>query len=141
MTPKSIGACGCRSGPSANCRSLTSGGSYLAAGVGQGIAGYRADLIVIDDPVRSRADADSETVRDSTFAWFNADLRTRLRPGGRILLIMTRWNFDDLAGRPSSLASQLVELRLHIVSEVHFHDFRLPPWRSAPRPVLRRPLE
>jgi hypothetical protein len=45
--------------------SLTSGGSYLAAGVGQGIAGYRADLVVIDDPVRSRADADSETVRDS----------------------------------------------------------------------------
>jgi predicted phage terminase large subunit-like protein len=79
--------------------SLTSGGSYLAAGVGQGIAGYRADLIVIDDPVRSRADADSELVRESTHQWFAADLRTRLRPGGRILLIMTRWNFDDLAGR------------------------------------------
>ncbi len=78
---------------------LTSGGSYLAAGVGQAILGYRADLVVIDDPIRSREDAASETIRRSTWEWFSADLKTRLKPGGRVILIQTRWHEDDLAGR------------------------------------------
>jgi hypothetical protein len=54
---------------------------------------------VIDDPVRSRADADSQRVRDMNFEWYKADLLPRMRPGGRIVLIMTRWHEDDLAGR------------------------------------------
>jgi predicted phage terminase large subunit-like protein len=78
---------------------LTTGGSYLAAGVGQAILGYRADLVVIDDPIRSREDAASETIRRSTWEWFSADLKTRLKPGGRVILIQTRWHEDDLAGR------------------------------------------
>src|SRR5262249_3380279 len=45
----------------------TSGGEYYAAGVGVGIAGFRADLAVIDDPVRAREDADSQPVRDRTW--------------------------------------------------------------------------
>lgn len=64
--------------------SLTAGGEYFAAGVGVGIAGFRADLAVIDDPVRSRADADSQHVRDMNFEWYKADLLPRMRPGGRI---------------------------------------------------------
>jgi hypothetical protein len=76
---------------------LTTGGSYLAAGVGQAILGYRADLVVIDDPIRSREDAASETIRRSTWEWFSADLKTRLKPGGRVILIQTRWHEDDLA--------------------------------------------
>jgi predicted phage terminase large subunit-like protein len=75
------------------------GGEYYAAGVGGAITGRRADLVVIDDPVRSREDADSELVRDKTWDWYKADLYTRLKPGGRICVIQTRWHEDDLAGR------------------------------------------
>jgi predicted phage terminase large subunit-like protein len=75
------------------------GGEYFAAGVGGAIAGRRADLVVIDDPIRSREDADSETVRDKIWDWYKSDLYTRLKPGGRIVLIQTRWHEDDLAGR------------------------------------------
>jgi predicted phage terminase large subunit-like protein len=78
---------------------LTSGGSYVAAGVGQAILGYRADLCIIDDPLRSREDAASEVVRRSTWEWYSSDLKTRLKPGGRIVLISTRWHEDDIAGR------------------------------------------
>jgi predicted phage terminase large subunit-like protein len=78
---------------------LRSGGDFLAAGVGQAILGFRADIAIIDDPVRSREDAASEHIRRSTWEWFSADLKTRLKPGGRVILIMTRWHEDDIAGR------------------------------------------
>src|SRR5262249_41297447 len=61
--------------------------------------GFRADLAIIDDPVRSREDADSALVREKTWDWYKSDLSTRMKPGGRIVLIQTRWNEDDLAGR------------------------------------------
>jgi len=79
--------------------SVSQGGEYYAAGCGVGIAGFRADLAIIDDPVRSREDADSETIRDKLWEWFNSDLATRMKPGGRQVLIQTRWHEDDLAGR------------------------------------------
>ena len=76
-----------------------SGAEYLAAGVGQAILGYRGDLIVIDDPIRSKEDASSEVVRKSTWEWFSTDLKTRLKPGGRLVIISTRWHTEDLPGR------------------------------------------
>ncbi len=68
-------------------------------GVHGAIAGRRADLVIIDDPVKSQADADS--VSNRSFIWdrFRSDLTTRLRPGGKIVLIMTRWHQDDLGGQ------------------------------------------
>lgn len=77
----------------------TTGGRYRAAGIGGAIAGARADLVIIDDPTRSRADAESEVVRESQWAWFTGDLRTRLKPDAAIVVIMTRWHADDLGGR------------------------------------------
>ena len=79
--------------------SLRSGGEYLAAGVGSAILGFRADLLLLDDPIRSREEAFSQTVRESVWDWFHASARTRLRPGGAQILIMTRFHEDDLAGR------------------------------------------
>jgi predicted phage terminase large subunit-like protein len=79
--------------------SIQSGGEYFAAGVGGSITGRRADLVVIDDPVRSREDADSETVREKTDDWFRSDLYTRLKPGAAVIIIQTRWHEDDLSGR------------------------------------------
>jgi len=57
------------------------------------------NCIIVDDPVRSREDADSDRVREKTWEWWTNDLLTRLKPGGRIVVIMTRWHEDDLAGR------------------------------------------
>jgi len=78
---------------------LVNGGEYHAAGVGAAIVGFRAHGILIDDPIRSREDADSQHVRDKTWDWYKSELLTRLTPGGWVILIQTRWHEDDLAGR------------------------------------------
>jgi phage terminase large subunit-like protein len=75
------------------------GGEYFAAGVGGSVTGRRADLAIIDDPVKSREDADSETIREKQWAWWRDDMSTRLKPGAATVLIMTRWHEQDLAGR------------------------------------------
>lgn len=75
------------------------GGEYFAAGVGGSITGRRADLAVIDDPVKSREDADSERSRQKAWDWYVNDLLTRLKPGARQIVVMTRWHEDDLGGR------------------------------------------
>jgi predicted phage terminase large subunit-like protein len=77
----------------------TRGGEYFAAGVGGSITGRRADLAVIDDPVKSREDADSERSREKAWDWYTNDLLTRLKPGARQVVVMTRWHEDDLGGR------------------------------------------
>lgn len=74
-------------------------GEYYAAGVGGSITGRRADLAIIDDPVRSREDADSKIIRDKQWDWYKFDLGTRLKPSAAVILIQTRWHEDDLAGR------------------------------------------
>lgn len=77
----------------------TAAGEYFAAGVGGPITGRRADLALIDDPVKSRAEAYSETVRERVWDWYRNDLVTRLKPNAKVVLIMTRWHEDDLGGR------------------------------------------
>ena len=77
----------------------TQHGEYFAAGILGPITGRRADLAVIDDPVKSRAEADSEVVQERIWEWWKADLSTRLKPGAKVVLIMTRWHEDDLGGR------------------------------------------
>jgi len=79
--------------------STTKGGEFFCMGVGGRIAGRRADLGLIDDPVGSREDAYSKIVRDATWDWFQYDFRTRLTPKAAIVLVQTRWHEDDLAGR------------------------------------------
>src|SRR5262249_50256619 len=78
---------------------IKGGGSYRAAGVGGGVTGRGADLLIIDDPGRSRDDANSEAFRERVWDWYTNDMRTRLEPGGAIILIQTRWHEDALAGR------------------------------------------
>jgi predicted phage terminase large subunit-like protein len=83
----------------ANRWSLEEGGEYYAAGAGVGIAGFRALYGIIDDPIRSRQDADSLLIRNRLWDWYLNDFRPRLVPGARIVLIMTLWHEDDLGGR------------------------------------------
>jgi phage terminase large subunit-like protein len=77
---------------------LTSGGRYYAASVGMAVAGRRANLIVCDDLVKSREAAFSQQERSILNNWFDVDLRTRLVPGGKIVLVMTRFHVADIAG-------------------------------------------
>jgi predicted phage terminase large subunit-like protein len=79
--------------------STSSGGEYYAVGVRGAMIGRRADLAIIDDPVKSQGDADSPTLRDHIWDWYRSDLIPRLKPKARIILIMTRWHQDDLCGR------------------------------------------
>lgn len=77
----------------------TNGGSYLASGVGYAIPGYRADLGIIDDPIKSRAAADSPVDRNHVWNWYLGSFERRLTPGAPVIIILTRWHEDDLAGR------------------------------------------
>jgi predicted phage terminase large subunit-like protein len=77
---------------------LNQGGEYKAAGVSTGIAGFRADVVIIDDPIRSREDADSKLTRDRQWEWYKADVLPRVKPDARTILIQTRWHESDLAG-------------------------------------------
>ncbi len=72
---------------------------YRGVGVGGGITGMGADLILIDDPVKSREESQSALYREKVWDWYTNDLYTRLEPGGAMVLVMTRWHEDDLAGR------------------------------------------
>ena len=73
------------------------GGEYFAAGVGGAITGRGADLLIIDDP-HSEQDAMSKTALESAYEWYTSGPRQRLQPGGKIVLVMTRWSQKDLTG-------------------------------------------
>lgn len=74
-------------------------GGYVAVGVGGSPTGHGGDGIVIDDPIRNAAEAESSTNRDSQWEWYQGTIRTRLEPGGFIIITVTRWHEDDLTGR------------------------------------------
>lgn len=77
----------------------TRGGEYFAVGIGGNVTGRRADLAIIDDPVKSREAAESERQREADWQWYIHDFMTRLKPNARQILIMTRWHEDDIGGR------------------------------------------
>lgn len=77
----------------------SAGGSYFAVGVGGRVQGRRADLLLIDDPIGSREDAESSLIKDNIWNWLKFDALARLKPGGKIVLIQTRYAVDDMAGR------------------------------------------
>jgi len=74
------------------------GGEYFAAGVGGAITGRGADLLIIDDP-HSEQDALSPTALESAYEWYTSGPRQRLQPGGKIVLVMTRWSTKDLTAK------------------------------------------
>ena len=81
----------------------TSGGTYFAVGAGAGVTGRGGSVIIVDDPIPGREEADSELQREKLWAWYTNDLVTRkTRVAGKvpaIILVQTRWHEDDLAGR------------------------------------------
>ena len=77
----------------------TKEGVYIGTGVGGSITGRGADLFLIDDPIKGREEADSEVMRKKLWEWYISVARTRLMPGGAIVVIQTRWHKDDLVGK------------------------------------------
>lgn len=94
-------------------------GGVIAAGVRGGLTGHGANLLVVDDPVKDREEADSEAIRNSTWAWWTEVATTRLMPDAVVLLVQTRWHEDDLAGRilASPSASEWTVLSLPALAE------------------------
>lgn len=74
-------------------------GLYISTGVGGALTGRGADILLIDDPIKNRQDADSEVKRKAIWDWYVSTARTRVMPNGAIILIQTRWHKDDLAGK------------------------------------------
>ncbi|MEI4618322.1 phage terminase large subunit, partial [Bacillus cereus] len=74
-------------------------GGMISRGVLSGITGMGADLMIIDDPIKNREEADSETHRGKIWDEWIDSFSTRLHPGAIVILILTRWHEDDLQGR------------------------------------------
>lgn len=90
------------------------GGGVYCVGIGGPLTGQPVDVLIIDDPVKDRAAAESEKIRESTWDWWESVALTRLAPGARVVLIQTRWHQDDLAGRIAARPSPLVWRTLSI---------------------------
>jgi predicted phage terminase large subunit-like protein len=71
----------------------------FSVGVGGGVTGQKCDLLLIDDPIKSRAEADSETYRNRVWDWWTDEASARFGADTSVVLILTRWHHDDLAGR------------------------------------------
>lgn len=74
-------------------------GGMISAGIGGPITGEGADLLIIDDPIKNRKEADSETYRNMVWDEWQNTLVTRLSPNGAVIILLTRWHEDDLPGR------------------------------------------
>jgi len=79
-------------------------GCYRSSGVGGGITGMGAHWLIIDDPIKNREEADSPTIRQNIWDWYTSTLYTRQQQDARILVVMTRWHAEDLAGKLITLA-------------------------------------
>lgn len=75
------------------------GGSYVAVGVGGALTGRGANVLIIDDPIKNREEAESKVIRDNIWNFYTSTAYTRLEKNGAIIIIMTRWHTDDLVGR------------------------------------------
>lgn len=74
-------------------------GGVYSVGIGGALTGRPVDVLLIDDPIKGRAEAESKLYRDACWDWWTDTARTRLAPDAPVVLILTRWHEDDLAGR------------------------------------------
>ena len=77
----------------------TEKGGLQAVGIGGGLSGRRANVLIIDDPLKDYVEAHSKAAREKVWNWYLSVARLRLQKGGKIIVIMTRWHTDDLVGR------------------------------------------
>ena len=96
------------------------GGGMMSSGVKGGVTGRGADLILIDDYIRSAADARSPTIREANWEWFRATVSTRREPGAKIIVLATPWHKDDLIGMILSKAEELELQVRHIQLQAEY---------------------
>jgi predicted phage terminase large subunit-like protein len=87
----------------------TKGGAFTAAGAGGPILGKGAHVFIIDDPHKNDEEANSPVLREKINRWYSSTARTRLHPGGGMLIIQQRWHDDDLSGHQLNLQKELLE--------------------------------
>ena len=75
------------------------GGGVYAVGLGGPLTSRSADVMVIDDPIKGRKDADSDIMRDDAWDWWESTASSRFSPGTSVLIPLTRWHHDDIVGR------------------------------------------
>lgn len=92
------------------------GGGLDARGVGAGVAGLPADVIIVDDPYGKRADAESAVIRNAIYEWFKSDIWTRRNPGTSVIVNHARWHTDDLIGRLCAEFPEWAAARLNIAA-------------------------
>lgn len=95
------------------------GGYVHAVGIGGPLSGFSADILICDDPFKDRIEADSSSLRDQRWDWFQEVARTRLSPVGAIIIVSTRWHPDDIVGRvlASPGASSWTVLNIPAIAE------------------------
>jgi predicted phage terminase large subunit-like protein len=89
-------------------------GYYACVGRGGSPAGQGGDLIIIDDPIRNKEEAESEVIRESLWEWYTDTIYTRRQPGAAIIVTTTRWHEDDLTGRLLETMQQGGEKWVHL---------------------------
>ena len=91
-------------------------GFYRSTGVGGGITGLGADILILDDVFKDRAEADSATIRQKVWDWYTSTFYTRLSDGGGIIVMLTRWHTDDIIGRLVSHMNDGTGDKFHIIN-------------------------
>lgn len=107
-------------------------GTYRGAGIGGPITGFGADYFIIDDPIKNEEEANSETHREANWEWWLSTALTRLEEDSRVLLIMTRWHEDDLAGR-------LLKQAKDDKNALQWHEVNFEATREDMKPNLNDP--
>jgi hypothetical protein len=112
---------------------MSSGGGMRAVGVESGLTGHPGDIVIIDDPLKDRQDAESMRMRDLVWDCYSGTIIPRLSPRAPIIIIATRWHPDDLIGRVLAAEGSTADGgRWHVV--------HLPAMATAPDDVLNRQL-
>lgn len=111
-------------------------GGVYAVSVGGPLTGQPADLLIIDDPHKGAKEADSETQREDVFEWWTSTASTRLAPGAPVVMILTRWHEDDLAGKMMAAEDGHLWRYINIPAQAD-HD----PDKGESDPLGRQPGE
>jgi hypothetical protein len=99
---------------------LAKGGKMKSVGCDGGVSGQPGKVLTIDDPFAGRDEADSETIRNKRWEWYQTDFRTRLADGGGICILNTRWHTDDLCGKLLEKAKSRTDDNVDRWEVVHF---------------------
>ncbi len=107
---------------------LVEGGGMITAGVDGPMTGRGFDLLVVDDPIKNWQEANSAVMREHLWEWWRSTARTRLEPGGSIIVVATRWHEDDLLGRL-------------LAADPHDPDTHGDRWEHIRLPALAEPMD